>query len=60
MCGRIGGGRKTHMNRETTVRIHETLSFFVYCFMQPIILSSFIVINNSDENMRIVINNVLA
>ena len=48
------------MNRETTVRIHETLSFFVSCFMQPMILSSFIVINNSDENMRIVINNVLA
>ena len=48
------------MNRETTVRIHETLSFFVSCFMQLMILSSFIVINNSDENMRIVINNVLA
>jgi len=48
------------MNRETTVCIHETLSFFISCFMQPMMPSPFTIINNSDENMRIVINNVLA
>ena len=31
------------MNRETTVHIHETLSFFVSCFMQLMMPSPFIV-----------------